>query len=129
MDGGGRFAEPLMPTRSKSIAGRNKLPQAATLRGRLRWVRIVLPSLRAALGRLLFRRAGSVRLLRRGIGIGATALLIGGSLLFGVVRGNHTGIVIDALHDIRDAIANAAGFRISAVALSGNRQTTREEVL
>lgn len=68
-------------------------------------------------------------MLRRGVGAIASVFLIGGALAFGVVRGDHTNVVVEAADEIRDALANAAGFRISAVALSGNRQITREEVL
>ena len=37
--------------------------------------------------------------------------------------------IVAAMKDARDAAANAAGFRIVSVALAGNRQVTREEVL
>lgn len=82
-------------------------------------------------GRLLFRPSGSVRSLRlrRGVGALAALLLVGASVGYGVIAGAHTSVVVDALHDMRDALANAAGFRISTVALSGNRQITREEIL
>jgi cell division protein FtsQ len=117
MDGGGRLPEPLTRAGPKSILG---LAQ---------WAACAWPRLRRLPERLLFRRVGSVRLLRRGVGMTAALLLVGGSLVFGMIRGDHSALVIDALHNVRDALANAAGFRISAVALSGNRQTTREEVL
>jgi cell division protein FtsQ len=138
MDGGGRLTEPLKRAWGRSSAGWAKAPQApsftssgviARAGGRLRWLGSALSTLRRLVGRLLFRRVGSVRLLRHGVGVIACLLLLGASLTFGVVRGGHSAIVVDALHDVRDALANAAGFRIAAVALSGNRQTTREEVL
>jgi cell division protein FtsQ len=37
--------------------------------------------------------------------------------------------VIEGLAEIRDMVGSAAGFRIAAIALSGNRQITREEIL
>jgi cell division protein FtsQ len=86
---------------------------------------------RSPVGRILFRGGGSVRSrkLRRGVGALAFVLLVGGVSAYGVVRGGHTSVVVEALDNVRDTMANAAGFRISAVALSGNRQITREEVL
>jgi cell division protein FtsQ len=56
-------------------------------------------------------------------------LLIGASVGYGVVRGGHSAAVAAGFADIRDAFANVAGFRIAAVALAGNRQITREEIL
>jgi cell division protein FtsQ len=46
-----------------------------------------------------------------------------------VIRGGHGPAVVEGLADARDAVAKAAGFRIAAIALSGNRQITREEIL
>jgi cell division protein FtsQ len=36
--------------------------------------------------------------------------------------------VADALHDLRDSAANAAGFNITGVALTGNKHMSREEI-
>jgi cell division protein FtsQ len=66
---------------------------------------------------------------RRGAGVAASVFLIAGSIGYGVAWGDHGQAVSDGLADVRDAVANAAGFRIAEIALSGNRQTTREEVL
>ena len=66
---------------------------------------------------------------RRRAGVAASALLLAGSLSYGVVRGGHIPTVVEGLADIRDAVANTGGFRIAAIALSGNRQITREEIL
>jgi cell division protein FtsQ len=66
---------------------------------------------------------------RRGAGVAASALLIAASVGFGLVRGGHIPTVVEALADIRDAVANTGGFRIAEIALSGNRQITREEIL
>ena len=129
MDGGGRLAEPL--TRARGRLDKRAAPAgAASARSRATVDGFGRRLMTSWAGRLLFRR-GSVRtrLLRRGVGIVATVLLIGGALTFGVVRGEHTNVVVEAMDEVRDALANAAGFKISAVALSGNRQITREEVL
>jgi cell division protein FtsQ len=65
----------------------------------------------------------------RGAGIVASALIILGSIAFGIVRGGHVPDVIDTFNAARDAAANAAGFNITAVALSGNNHMSREEIL
>src|SRR5450432_2934722 len=52
-----------------------------------------------------------------------------GSAGFGVVRGGHVEELSSALSDTRNAIANSAGFRITAVGISGRRQLTQDEVL
>jgi cell division protein FtsQ len=64
----------------------------------------------------------------RGAGVVASALIIFGGMAFGVIRGDHVGQVVEALHDVRDAAANSAGFNITGVALTGNRHMSREEI-
>jgi cell division protein FtsQ len=64
----------------------------------------------------------------RGAGVVASALIIFGGIAFGVIRGDHVGQVVEALHDVRDAAANSAGFNITGVALTGNRHMSREEI-
>jgi cell division protein FtsQ len=65
----------------------------------------------------------------RGIGTAAAILVMLGGLAYGVVRGEHLPEVTDALADARDQIANAIGFRIVDLAVTGHDQLTREEVL
>lgn len=65
------------------------------------------------------RRAGTV----------ATLALIAGSLWLGVVKGGHSQEVSDAFADARNALANSAGFRITAVAINGRKQLTQDEIL
>jgi cell division protein FtsQ len=69
------------------------------------------------------------RYLPRRAGIAATVLLLLGSALFGVVKGGHLEELTSALSDARNAIANSAGFRITAVAINGRKQLTQDEVL
>jgi cell division protein FtsQ len=64
----------------------------------------------------------------RGAGVVASALIILGSITLGVIRGDHVAQVTDALHDLRDSAANAAGFNITGVALTGNKHMSREEI-
>jgi cell division protein FtsQ len=51
------------------------------------------------------------------------------SLGYGLVKGEHVAPIIAWLKDVRDRGANALGFRIVSLALSGNRHVSREEVL
>jgi cell division protein FtsQ len=64
----------------------------------------------------------------RGAGVAATALLIVAGMTLGIVRGGHVAEAIDGLHAARDAVANAAGFRIATVALTGNKHLSREQI-
>jgi cell division protein FtsQ len=82
-----------------------------------------------------------VRLLRRwwfailglrlpsGVGLIASLFLILGALGYGAVAGDHIPAIVAAFKDARDATADAAGFRIASIALSGERHVSREEIL
>jgi cell division protein FtsQ len=63
------------------------------------------------------------------LGVVASVLLILGSLVYGTVRGGHVPEITGRIVDLRDSAANAVGFRVAAVALAGQKQTTREEIL
>jgi cell division protein FtsQ len=65
----------------------------------------------------------------RGGGAVAAVVLIAASVGYGVVKGGHADAVAAEVQDLCDGIANAAGFRISEVALSGEHQLTRAEIL
>jgi cell division protein FtsQ len=65
----------------------------------------------------------------RGSGAAASTLLIGSSLMYGAVAGGHVSDITAHLADLRDAAANTAGFRIASVALTGQKQISREDVL
>src|SRR5688572_23193337 len=67
--------------------------------------------------------------LPRNFGTGATLLILLGSLGIGVVRGGHVDVMVEAFRDARDAVANAAGFRIAHVAISGRKNLSHDEVL
>jgi cell division protein FtsQ len=80
--------------------------------------------------RLAARLAERVaRLAPNGFGVGATILLIGGALAYGAVRGQHVPAVMDWLKEARDVSANSLGFRIAAIALTGQKEVSREEIL
>ncbi len=85
----------------------------------------------APIGRLLQRvlRPLVDLQLPRGSGLAASALLIVASLGYGVVKGGHVPEIVGQIKDLRDASANAIGFRIAAIALAGQKQVSREEIL
>jgi cell division protein FtsQ len=65
----------------------------------------------------------------RGTGIAAFSIFVLATAGFGVVRGDHIPAILDEMRDWRDAAANAAGFRITSIAMAGQKELTREEVL
>ncbi|ETR78855.1 cell division protein FtsQ [Afipia sp. P52-10] len=67
--------------------------------------------------------------LPRNVGSVATLLILTGSLCVGVVRGGHVEYMVEAMQDARDAMANAAGFRIARVAINGRKNLSQDEVL
>jgi cell division protein FtsQ len=69
------------------------------------------------------------RLTPRGAGAAATLLILGGSAVFGAIKGGHVQEMADALRDTRDALANSAGFRIASVTINGRKQLSQDEVL
>jgi cell division protein FtsQ len=69
------------------------------------------------------------RYMPRWTGTIASVLLLVASTGFGIVKGGHLEAFTAALSDARNAIANSAGFRISAVAINGRKQLSQDEVL
>lgn len=67
--------------------------------------------------------------LPRGAGTLAAFAFIIASVGYGVARGGHAETIGAQLAEIRDAAANSVGFEISAIALTGEKQLTREEIL
>lgn len=65
----------------------------------------------------------------RRTGVVATVAMLLATVGFGVVRGNHIDTFAAGLDDARNALANTAGFRISAVDISGRQQLTQDEIL
>jgi cell division protein FtsQ len=122
MDGGGRFAEPL--TSSRPLR-----------RGRAEDERAYSASARSAdvgaFERKLNAWAAAITALNlpRGTGIAATGVIILASVAYGTVKGDHLPAVIAVADDARDSVGNAIGLRIDAIALSGQRQLTRDDVL
>ena len=69
------------------------------------------------------------RYMPRRAGVAASILLLLASTGLGIVKGGHLEAFTTALSDTRNAIANSAGFRITAVAINGRRQLSQDEVL
>lgn len=125
MDGRRRLAEPV----TESAAARPAAGLApASRRSRAR-SGLSLGS--ARLGRFLRRWVGPVQSWQvpRGTGIAAFSVFVLATVGFGVVRGDHVPAILDELRDWRDAAANAAGFRITSIAMAGQKQLSREEIL
>lgn len=125
MDGRRRLAEPV----TVSAAARPAVGAAqASRRSRAR-SGLGLGS--ARLGRFLRRWLGPVQSWQvpRGTGIAAFSVFVLATATFGVVRGDHVPAIVDELRDWRDAAANAAGFRITSIAMAGQKQLSREEIL
>jgi len=128
MDGRGRIAQSL-----SAFARLRARPPTGGVAPRVRAQHFQAPiqAHEAALQRLLYRCW--IRLLRfrqpRGVGTaGAIALILGG-LGYGVVKGEHVGDVVAFLEDTRDQAANAVGFNITNLTVTGHNQLTKEEVL
>jgi cell division protein FtsQ len=129
MDGRRRLVEPVTdgaPTRPAA----GTAPETWRVRARMR-----IPSGLKFVGdiklmRALRRRwAGKTWRLPRGAGIAAALTLIVASVAYGAVRGGHLPVVMAELRDFRDGVANLAGFRITSIALAGQRRLSREDVL
>jgi cell division protein FtsQ len=73
-------------------------------------------------------RWGAARL-PRGMGLLGILIVIAASLGYGIVKGDHVPLMLAVVKDTCDRLGNAAGFRIISIALSGNQQISREEVL
>jgi cell division protein FtsQ len=65
----------------------------------------------------------------QGAGVAGSLLLIGATLSYGAVAGGHAAAVTDWLKGARDNAANALGFGIAAVSVSGGSQISREQAL
>ncbi len=64
-----------------------------------------------------------------GLGVAASAVFLLATLAYGAVVGDRIPAIVASLKDARDAAANAAGFRIASIAMTGERHVSREEIL
>jgi cell division protein FtsQ len=145
MDGGGRLDQPLMrsgPQRGPGAEGvgsplrppprvrvgrrrRHSGFDFARLRRRLDGARSLawVSAYRAWLERFARRPPP------RGFGLVGMLMFLALALGYGALLGGHVPVVVDWLKDARDQAANAAGFRIAAVSLTGQKEVSRAEVL
>jgi cell division protein FtsQ len=65
----------------------------------------------------------------RGAGLASSGLFFLAAIAYGVVAGGHVAAIVDTFREARDAGANAAGFRIASISLTGEHHVSREEVL
>src|SRR5215470_921195 len=121
MDGRGRLAQPLTRGEQTSPAQAAGNASARPRRAAKRPTRIT------RIMRSWSSRMADLRL-PRWAGAAATALLILASTGYGAWKGGHFPMIVDALSDARDAAASAAGFRIAAVSLSGEKHVSRGEI-
>jgi len=133
MDGRGRLAQsltgiaPLAFWRERGRM-RSALRASAPARALVGAGRGRAPS---ALRRTLQRWASWLFDLRLPAGVGLTACgaFLLATLTYGLVICDRAAVMVAAFRDARDAAANAAGFRIAAVALAGGRHVSREEII
>jgi cell division protein FtsQ len=127
MDGGGRLTRSLRSLRPQADLKAAAIGAVVLLRERLGLGSApARPSLEREQHRLI---ALLERYLPHRFGVAATALMLLGSAGFGIVKGGHVEELTSALSDARNAVANSAGFRITAVAINGRKQLTQDEVL
>ncbi|MBI2713504.1 MAG: FtsQ-type POTRA domain-containing protein [Rhizobiales bacterium] len=124
MDGRGRLAQPLKP----KIKQRNA---AARLSQSHAWHAQSWPVSSSGWRRLAWRWWAALLDFKapRGAGASAAALLLLASASYGAVKGNHVPVIVGQLQDICDAAANSAGFGISEIALAGQHDVAREDIL
>ncbi len=84
----------------------------------------------ARLGRAIHRLLSAIELhVPRGAGTAAAIALVAASVAYGAVRGGHVDSIVAQFKIARDAVANAAGFNIASIALGGQVQMSREQIL
>jgi cell division protein FtsQ len=137
MDGAGRLARSLRSLRPQADLKAAAIGAAVLLREWLVAKRASLKFLKRPPAKARLQREPNphrlIALLERylpnRVGVAATALILLGSAGFGIVKGGHVEELTTALGDTRNAFANAAGFRITSVAINGRKQLTQDEVL
>ncbi len=138
MDGGGRLDQPLMRSRSLANEARagaqNDAPQPLHVTAAPRRCRRDRPAAfiatLAAYGRPVVCRA--VRIARMpppGLGIAASIVLLAATFGYGAAAGGHAGALAGWFKESRDAAADALGFQITAISVTGAKEVSREEIL
>ncbi|MCC6887710.1 MAG: cell division protein FtsQ/DivIB [Hyphomicrobiales bacterium] len=113
--------------------GRGRIAQSLTWCARLRlWPAFAQAWLHALAMRRRSPRWWSALMrlrLPRGVGAAAAWAVILAATGYGVVKGDHGPALVAIIEDARDQAANAVGFGIADLRVSGHNQLTREEVL
>src|SRR6185312_9299158 len=65
----------------------------------------------------------------QGAGASAAAMLLVASVSYGAIKGGHGPQILENLQNLCDSAANKAGFRIAEVALTGEQEVRRDEIL
>ena len=65
----------------------------------------------------------------RHAGLVAATIFLGASIGYGAVKGDHVPVVVDALANVRETMANAVGFRITTVSVAGESHLTSADIL
>jgi cell division protein FtsQ len=108
MDLQGRFAQPLTRPDWLEASGRAR-----------RFKRFVRRRIAPLLDLDIPRGAGSI----------AAAMVVAASIGYGIAAGHHGPEIAAELHRACDRVSDSAGFRVTSVALSGEHQLTRNQVL
>jgi len=118
MDVRGRLVQSLKLTRKRRVRSASRL-RASTWASDSRALR-------------LLRRWGGVLIrlqVPRGAGVAAATMLMLASAAYGVAKGGHGPVIAAELQDLCDTAANGVGFRISEIALSGEHEVSRDDIL
>jgi cell division protein FtsQ len=134
MDGGGRLDQSLMWSGSKAAQAAGTSvdePQHPRAENQSRRARTDSFAWSATYRRMIGRWGARIARLPPlpGLGVAAAMLLLAVTLGYGAIAGGHTADIVDWLKDARDGAANAIGFRIAAIALTGSKEVSREEIL
>jgi len=116
MDVRGRLAQSLTPKPKRRDVASARLQSHASTAG---WLRVPR------------RWLGVINALNvpRGAGSSAAALLLLASASYGAVKGEHVSNIIAQVQDLCDLAANGAGLGIGEIALSGEHEVAREDIL
>jgi cell division protein FtsQ len=132
MDGGGRLDQPLMRSGqsvAKLIGAPVDEPDSARLQTDQQWPRVIGILASVVASRRVRRLAARFAQIPPGTGVAGSILLVGASLAYGAVAGDHVAAVTDRLKNTRDTAANSLGVAITAVSVSGDNQISREQAL
>jgi cell division protein FtsQ len=119
MDDRGRLAQPPKPKSRRRAAAASRLELHAWSSSVSGWRRFT----RRWFGAIINFESP------RGAGSSAAALLLLASASYGAVKGDHVTDIVSQVQDICDQAANAIGFQISDVAIAGEREAGRDDIL